>query len=190
MFDFKEVNSKGIDCGVYSVSVDKSTTIGDICAKFDSKHKQVVRMKDGLIHGIVASGTKAVKLIDDGCTYRLDLYPTSRLLSDENTFHVCVKFIGNSPAERLQTPLLVKVKNGKTLNAIGLHLVDILGILNVAVVRNFQYFIDDKYVQNDSMLFEPESPESIQVVSLNMYQSKKPKPTFSYRNPMSNSYKK
>lgn len=183
MFEYQEVNNKGIDCGVVSQEINKSITVGDICAQHDSKHKQVVRMKDGLIHGIVAPGTKAYKLIGDGYTYRIDLYPVSQSCqNEEDTFHVCVRFIGNSSTERKKTPLLVKVKNGNTLYAIGLHLISIFGILNLQVLDDFQFFIDGKPVQREHKLIAPENPESIQVISLNMSRSKYPQPSHSYRN--------
>lgn len=46
----------------------------DVYATFDQKHKQMVEIRDGQIHGIVSESTKITKLIDDRYNYRLDLY--------------------------------------------------------------------------------------------------------------------
>lgn len=182
MFDVLVVNNKGIACGVRSIPINRSTTVGDICINYGFTHAQVVKMKDDTIHGIVARDTKAIKLIDDGCAYRIDLYSTSILFPYENdTFYVCVKFIGDSPSERQQTPLLVKFENGKTLDVIGLQIVNLLGITNVGAFSDFQYSIGGKFVKNDHVLVKPKDPKTVPVVLLNMNQKKNRNPKFSYK---------
>lgn len=180
-FDVLEVNRTGNAVGVKSISISKSTTVGDICdACGSTKYAQVVRMKDGLIHGIVARNTKVIRLIDDGHTYRMDNYSTSIFdITDKNAFHVCVKFIGDASAGRQRTPLLVKIKNGQPLQVIGLRLFNLFTMSNMSVVNDFQYSIDGKFVNKDQKIEEPKDPKSIPVVLLNMNQRK---PNYSYRN--------
>lgn len=185
-FLVQEVNSKGIAVGVHSIPIQKSTTIGLICDEFESKHAQVVKMNDGIIQGVVPRDTKAAKLVDDGYAYRIDVYRTSLYLPiGDDTFHVCVKFIGNSPTERLQTPLLVKVKSGQTLNVIGLQIFSILGMANMNDIKNFQYSIDEKFAKKEHVLDKPKDPESIPLVLLNMNQNKTRKPIYSYKDILS-----
>lgn len=181
----QEVNSKGIANGVHPIPINKSTTIGQICDTYGSKHAQVVKMKDGLIQGVVARDTKAAKLVNDGYAYRIDLYPTSAYSkSDDDMFHVCVKFIGDSSADRRQTPLLVKLKKGDTLNTVGMKVIGNLGMTNIRAANDFQYSIDDKFMKKEHILDGPEDPESIPVVLLNMNENRTRQPKFSYRNPL------
>lgn len=178
----QEVNRKGIAGGVRSIPIKKSTTIGQICDEFRSKHAQVVKIKNGLIQEVVASDTKAADLVDDGYAYRIDLYPTAiHLTDDDDTFNVCVKFMGDSPEGRLKVPVLVKYKSGHTLNSIGFQVFSLLGMTNMDDVNDFQYSIDGKFIAKEHVLNKPIDPESIPVVLLNMNQNKARKPSFSYK---------
>lgn len=184
VLDVLVVNSNGYSGGVQSIPINKSTTVGDICDGFESKHAQLVKMKEDVIDEIVARNTKAIKLVDDGHAYRIDLYSTSFGCTDENDmFHVCVKFMGDSPPERQKTPLLLKMKNGQTLNVIGLQLIHLLHMTNVKAYTDFQYSIDGKFAKPDHALVEPNDPKTIPVVLLNLNQSKTRKPTYSYKIP-------
>lgn len=173
-----EVNSKGIANGVHTIPITKSTTVGEICDGYQSNHALMVQMKNGLIHAVVARDTKAAKLIDDGHSYRIDLYQISPYISGNDTFYVCVKFVGNSPEERKQTPLLMKIKNAQSFNCIGMQIFSLLGMSNMQAIKGFQYSFADKFVQKEQVLQKPDDPESIPVVLVNTNQVK---PNNSYR---------
>lgn len=181
MLHVQVVNIKGIAGGVEAIPIKKSTRIGEICDSYGSKYAQVVQIKKGLIQGIVARDTKAADLVDDGYAYRIDLYPTttSHLPDGDEALHVCVKLIGDSPPERLKTPVLVKLQRGNTLNSIGFHVYSLLGMTNMKALNNFKYSLDGKFVGKDHILNKPENPELIPVVLLNMNQARKP--DFSYK---------
>lgn len=171
------VDSKGYSGGVQSIPINRSTTVGDVCDSFESKHAQLVKMKDDVIDEIVARNTSANKLVDDGHAYRIDLYSTSFASTNESDmFHVCVKFVGDSPLERRKTPLLQKIENGQTLNVIGLQLINAVPIENAAAYNKFQYYIDGEFAKPDHALIKPN--ETIPVVLLDLNESKKQKLMF------------
>lgn len=166
-------------CGVRSFDIDEKSTIGDICAEYDSRFTQVVKVKDGVIHGIVASSTKVIDLIDDGYSYRVDQYKSSDCISETDKFNICIKFVGNSPAERQKTPILMKIANGNPLYTIGYHTASLMG-LDLSDITNFGYSIDGKSMVKEQRLWKPPNPEFIPVVSLDMKVNKRLPPTHSY----------
>lgn len=171
-FHMQDVNARGMQCGVISTAFNESTTIGDICAQYEPKWTRVLRMKDGLIRSIVPPNTKVVKLIEDGYGYRLD---RPKSASHPKEFHICVKFIGDSPADQLRTPLLINVRNGDTLNAISLKVLGIVGNTKdlMRAMEQFEFFIDGKPLPKYYTFNQPNNTNFIQVVSLNMNQKKK-----------------
>lgn len=174
------INQNGINCDVRLFAYDESTTIHLICMEYEIGYAQVVKMKDGLIRGIVTPSTKVIELIDDGYSYRLDLYNGSISGPNNDQINICVKFIGDSPAERKKTPLLVKIPNGNALYTIGYHLARLFNF-NVRDVPNFEYSIDGKCVKKDYVPVKPKDPEVVLVVSLDTKQIQRSNPTYSYK---------
>lgn len=162
VFAVEEVNSKGIACGVLAISVFKSTTVADICDTYG----KVVRIKSGLIYEIVARDAKVIDLIDDDHKYIIDSYST-----DDNEFYIWVKFIGDSPPERRHRSLVIKVKNGQTLNDVGMKIVSTIKLENRLVADDFQYSIDGKSVNKDHVIAKPVGPKSMLMFLLNMNQN-------------------
>lgn len=163
----EQVDKNGISYGVRVFDIDATTTIGDICAMYDSKNTQVVKIKNGRILGVVASNTTVAALIDDGYSYRLDEYKSSDCHPGDDKFYVCVKFIGNSPAERKQTPLLIKIQNGGTTHSVGLH----VGLLADIPVMNFAYFFGSNHQSKPGhvKLLKPTNyPKTIGIISIDL----------------------
>lgn len=185
IFSWKEVDRTGVIRGDRSIKIDESTTVGDILALYkQSKFAQVVKMSNGRIDQVVEPSTKVVQLIADGHIYRVDQYKhtDAMIIEGADTFNVCVKFIGDSPQERLQTPLLLKVSNGARISTIGYHVASLIPGLHPMKIQEFQYQVDGKSVGKEYLLAKPKDSKKIQVVSLDMKQ--KPK-----RAPVSYSYK-
>lgn len=167
-FFWQEVDSRGIMCGFSSLDIDESTTIDDILDLYEfTQLTQVVQVADGQIHQVVEPSTKVRKLIDDGYIYRVDQYEHTDSVASADTFNICVKFIGNSPKERLQTPLLLKVSNGARISAIGLQIAHLIGF-DPAKVEDFLYHVDSERVGKEHVLVTPEDPKVIRVVLLDM----------------------
>lgn len=175
-FHMQNVNGSGIAGEVKSFAINESTTIGDICT--ENRGKFVLRMKDGLIQGIVPYNTKAIELIADDYTYRFDRLQS---LDHPDEFFICVKFIKDSPADRLQTPLLIKMRNGGRMKTLCLKVLSIVGCTTnlFEAINRFQFFIDGKVVADDHVFIQPNDSNFIQILSLNMNQ-KKCSSNFSY----------
>lgn len=76
----------GIEKNVHCFAISDSTTVQDICQLDQSSSKsakRVLRIKNGIICGIVPSETKVSSLLDDGFQYRLDVYSSGLLMSNE-----------------------------------------------------------------------------------------------------------
>lgn len=170
-FQMQDVMSSGINCGMITVAIDESTTIGDICTQYGNA--RVLRMKDGLIRAIVPFNTKVTELITDSYVYRLERCQTTNQPYD---FDVCIRFIKDSPAERVETPLLIKLRNGDTLQTLSLNIMGILANSRAndlfKTMKQFEFFIDGKPIPGDYVFVRPDDPEFIQVISLNMNQKR------------------
>lgn len=168
-FNCQVVDNNGTMCSFKSFDINDSTTIGDICADFESECTQVVKIKNGLIHQIVAPSTKIIDLIHDGYSYRIDQYEHTVIKTDKDYVTVCVIFVGDSPPEQQRTPLLINLPSGSHMYDIGYQVIHILGgYCTHKALRNFQYRVDGKSVDKRSVLVKSDNPEVIQIVSLDM----------------------
>lgn len=166
--------------------IDKSTTVQDLLNKESSNGKhRVLKVKDGIIHSIVAPEIRLITLIGDNFKYRLDQYEDDFCLHNrEETFYVCVSFVGKIPKDHDGVPILVEMAKYTSLRLLGIRVLKYLGKVQIdrEKVENFQYTVNDDMIipspdglMSDAKLLQPEDPSIIPVVKLNMNEENKNK---------------
>lgn len=160
------VHSNGTEAGMRHFSTDETKTVGQICEENcpNGLVQKVTRLLDGNIISIVPPHTKLVDLINDGYEYRINQCEPGMLKND--SFHVCVSFLGKCRKKRL--PILVKVSNGESLTALGMRLISILNLI-VNPLTKFNFRVDPKWTctpENELILVAPTDLDEIPLVSV------------------------
>lgn len=172
----QRISSDGKEIDIVTIPITKTHTIGDILPIFNVQHHRVVQLKDGIIRSIILPETKLCDLDCNKFQYRLDAKQIHRFPGDD-PFPVCIRFVKQSPKERLSIPLLIDIPNKSSIYGLKLILFTILGMHDMNALNKFDLEIVGDWCKRvpgenpnevDILLIRPDDPTVIPVILLNM----------------------
>lgn len=173
----QQIDSCGREIGRVNIPINEKKTIGDVCSEY--KCDRVVKLKDGVIHGIVQPESKLIQIVGDEFDYRLESRSgISACLDRATSFNVCIRFIKQSPERCLKTPILVEIPNETCVQMLRILVGFAMGEKDRSMFKNFEFESDCIKKTADgkkAIVVRPDNPEIIPVILLNMNISKVPK---------------
>lgn len=170
----QRISKTGREIEIVIVPINDTKTIGDVCSEYGNC--RVVQLKNGIIRSIVRPDVKLFNLVGDRFKYRIDTIDTfleNVVEKNADAFHVCIRFVKQSPEYRWKIPMLIKVRNGMSVLLLGNIVCKALatGEKDLNMAKNFEFESDCIRTcpnANVPVLVKPDNPETIPVILLNM----------------------